>query len=320
MSHVEVRIRVKSLIAILTGLWLSWGSASMAQDLETREDLAEFCRLAAPQGDAAYQADRQSLLQRDVSVRVKFSEVSYTYDASTELAQLTLPTGLPRNSQSLLKIETPERLFVPFARLRAEELDSKSKLGMLDVVLRVVSAAVRNTEVTFCTREDETQIIRVEVLEVSIDDEARKTLLSFDTELGLEVKLRRGLGWPAYLGDAVPEVDLHEASRAKGNADSQESPEKASLPAQEKSQLKQLLSLCYLRGLRKNARLQGALVVEWDDGDTKARVAVDSVQDGDVSTCVTEKIAAFASSRAASLENGSWRMTIFLKLTSTSRL
>ncbi|MEZ4460081.1 MAG: hypothetical protein R3E66_10200 [bacterium] len=72
--------------------------------------------------------------------------------------------------------------------------------------------------------------------------------------------------------------------------------------------------------MRKNARLQGALVVEWNDGDSAARVAVDSVQDGDVSTCVTEKMAAFASARVSVTENGSWRMTIFLKLTSTSRL
>ncbi|MEZ4460082.1 MAG: hypothetical protein R3E66_10205 [bacterium] len=190
---------MKCLNAIVTCIALFCGSSAWAQDLETHEDVAALCRLAAPQDDDAHEADRKALVQRGLSVRVKFSQVSYTYDAPAELAQLSLPPALQRNSQTVLSIETPEVLVVPFDRLKAQELDSKSKLGMVDVVLRVVPAAVRNADVTFCEQKDETQVVRVEVLEVSIVDEARQTLLSFDTELGLEMKLRRGLGWPAYL-------------------------------------------------------------------------------------------------------------------------
>lgn len=304
---------MKHALQIFAALTTTWGQAAIAQDSQpTAGDIASFCAFASPVGDADYRTKRSAHIQQDFNVTVKGSVLTLKYDVPTESMRITVPQQLKLPASTVLDFGEASDFILPMERLRAETLLSQQQLGLIDLELTTVASAIRDESQAYCQTAGEDQTVHVVLITITLKNEDGERIATLDTKFGTDIKLRRRLGWPCYLGDSSPVVELKDGRR--------NSKDGSSLPSEQKAKLTKQLNVCYLQGLQTNARLQGALVVEWLDGSPGAHVVVDSMRNESVSRCVTQTLSSFASGRQPSATNGAWRMTIFMKLTSTSRL
>lgn len=298
-------------------------SAEWTQPLRSAQDAAEFCRFSEPRtnvqdldaGEAqqveAYETERRSRAQRPVVVLLSASAapvIGYDRTVGTLGVSLYQPATFVDGYRVQLSSTAAE---FELAEATAEKLRARFEAGTASLRVTFLPLAWSDTERPLCREVDGAQVLDGELLEAHLVDEVGQTLASYKTELGREIAMMREHRIQGYLDSAVPVVTVSSLSPFPSSSKPIDGAAETSL----KAALRSSLYGCYLRGLTRNARLQGALVVHMKmDPSARPRILVDSLHSDDITGCATQRIEELVRVQRTISSDASLKATVIFKL------
>lgn len=318
-----------AIIITLLGLFTvvsTTAFAQRAQTLRTERDLDEFCRYseskstspaeetnadAAEAAREAYQVERRSRARRPIVVRLDAEAAPVLgYDRVTGMLSISLYTT-PRIADGYAVNADLGTIPFELSPERAQLLWARYEAGSARLELTFLPPAWADYDRPLCRQVDARMLIDTETLKAELVDEVGQSLATYETELGREVSMMRQHRIQGYLDSAMPVVAV---SSLAPFPQSQGALSKART-RRLRSSMRSALYGCYLRGLSRNARLQGALVVQMTIGsEEEPRLLVDSLHSQNTSACVIERLREYAASERAVPEDLSLKATLIFRL------
>lgn len=286
----------------------SVGANGLAQDLQAPGAVEVFCKHAAPSLDAETTTQRLETIRREVLATLQakaLDQVSVTDDH----IEIRVPAEIALPSPVVLDLVKPHILDFQLGDFSAQEWRTKLELGLVDVQLVMMARAITDNDIEYCVHDETRRRVRVELVGVRLIGNDGARLAEAQTLLGREISIRRGLGWPTYLAESVPHVEVRADKVTQGASNVQ--PEVW-------QQLRARALGCYVGALKSNARLQGAVVLTWRPSVANSTVLVDTLRDTELTGCLSKAAGDVAA--GAQDDQSVWRAKIFLKLTPSSRL
>ncbi len=289
---------------------------AQGRELE-RRDLVKICEFSSVKTDEGYAEKRKTWVAQTHRVRVSApTKVSFEYDEVLGLAVFTLPERVLLADGAFLQVHGERTLRFEMPEVKAIDLAAGFLTQTIHFDLEVISVAHSDYDHELCEHHGAAVALQVQVVAAEIREAAGRTKGRFVTNLGSQIRMLKSLGVASYLGDSTPSVTVS----ALAWSESPVMKTAANDPSIETSrdmltqQLQNQMFGCYVKGLSKNARLQGAVVVQIVPGNpSKSLVLMSSVADAGVKSCVLSKAQSLAGTLSGA-PNGHWRATLIFKL------
>jgi hypothetical protein len=297
-------------------------SAQRAQTLRTERDVHDFCRYSQPARevfdsetrDAAreeYEVARRQHARRPVVVNLDAKAAPVIeYDDVTGMLVISLYSPARLVDGYAVQVDvgavrfemTPERAHLLWARYAA---------GNARLEITFLPPAWADYDRPLCRQSDARVVIDGETLEAELVDEVGQSLARYETRLGHEVAMMRQHRIQGYLDSAMPVVAVSSIAPFPAGSTRITKSQARRL----RSSIRSALYGCYLRGLSRNARLQGALVVQMSLGEQDSpRLLVDSLHSQDTSACVVERLEEYGESERTLPDELSLKATLIFRL------
>ena len=305
-------------IAILALMWPALASAQ-APSLD-HASVVKLCTLSTVEThDASRAKDRGHAVAKSHLLRVEAPvSLEMNYQQVLGLAEFRLPDVIPSAPGTFVSVQGDRTLKIEMTEARALDLLSAYLTRQVQVELELLLIAHDNYDEPLCTTHGAAATLRTVLVKARFVDGSGAEHARYVTDLGGHLRLLRSLNVDSYLGDGTPEVTVSALAYV---GDSQVL--KTASPVEAQAQIdrdelgKQLQTQtfgCYVRGLSKNARLQGAIVLKMKPGDPDGSlILMSSLNDEDMKRCVLTKLRNLANALAPAGE-GLWRATMIFQL------
>lgn len=254
-------------------------------------DGGEQAEGATPETTDGYQDARRLRARRPVAVWFDAAAAPVIdYDRLSGRLRINAYAPVPFANGYAVKVALGTLSFA-LPEEKAQLLWARYEAGTARVKLTFFPAAWAEYQRPLCRDKDGAHVLDGEVLRAEIVDEVGQELALMETELGREVAMMQEHRIRGYLDSGVPVVTVSSLTRFPANGTTLDEAAVGSV----NRAIRTMLYGCYLRGLAKNARLQGALVVNLTfEGDARAGVLVDSLHDTATTACALEKLGELA--------------------------
>ncbi len=317
MSRIAATFACLSTLLSVSDAYAQW-----VQALGSERQAAEFCRFSEPHDGAsaetadagkleAYQNERRHRAQRPVVVTLDQAgapAVGYDRITGTFSVSLARPARFANGYAVKFDLGTAD-FAVP--EEKGIKLHARYEAGLARLRLTFLPVAWSDHERPLCRHEDARNVLDGDVLEAALVDEAGDALATFRTSLGREVALMREHRIQGYLDSVVPVVTISTLSPMKsgvGTIDEE-------LADSVRASLRATLYGCYVGGLKRNARLQGALVLQFGPAAVDGpRVLVDSLHDDETTACAVKRVTAWTARQTLLQPDDQFKTAVFFKL------
>ncbi|MFU8803338.1 MAG: hypothetical protein ACNA8W_05975 [Bradymonadaceae bacterium] len=306
-----------------TSLWAALGTlgtlvimsapAAADQPLKGASDFETLCRHSEPvstrSADAdetatrsTYQRDRRRLVQATYEVVLPSLEDSVLgYDRVTGVLSVS---GFKDHSlvegRYHLRFREACGLYFEMDEGRARDLVTRAQLGGVSLKVGFHLDPHDDYDRPICVQEAvesesaeqesrERTIIRVDLLYARLVEPDGTVLASFQTELDHDLHLRRVSQAIGAASAVTPRVEL-TSLRHEGSSEEEPWQQLEQGRAWWQHELETSVFPCYIRGLRRNGRLQGAMVVRIPAGNESPDLILDTVQEEEVAGCIIERV------------------------------
>ena len=286
-----------------------------AQVVDTPRAFARYCELSnlADANSLERLEERKAQVLSPFLVRVHAPNVrAGVFDPVSGLMSFETGAQIQLFEGHGLSWESPETVRFEVTSEQAELLNARFLLGHAKLEFQVLPVSYADFERSFCETGVEEALIVGHVLSVRLVDEIGQPIVKWTSELGHRINVLRAHRLPTFLGELEPRVSV---SGFKLTPDLPTLIKERAGKTVE-AELQTMLFTCYVKGLTRHPRLQGALSVSWKTGDPKSpRISVDSLHDSNTSACVIRKISRLAEIQFDAVpKNTQISLTIFMKL------
>lgn len=285
-----MKLALSIVCIVALHLWSGLAHAQAERILMKPEEIASVCELSeevAEDGDAARTAQRRALTQSRFATWLNARDAPVVgWDEVTRNLEIRTGGRLPIGAG--LGLELAGAPVVKFASDRelASDWALRYQMGKLRLKVTFVSAAWEDYEAPLCSEDDGGRHwLRGVVLGAELQDEAGRTQARFATALGTHVAAMWSQGVKGYLAAGTPVVTVPSVSAFPADSGALERHASDAIGLA----LREELYGCYLRGLARNSRLQGALVFRLAQ-DTEPQILVDSLHAQEVGNCAIERL------------------------------
>jgi hypothetical protein len=328
--------------------WSVWVVAVLYQSplaatepLRTSQDIERLCRLSAPVEPAAtpemssepksYHRERRRLVQSSWEIVVPASQLTVLrYDRVTATLTVGGFKDLPLFDGAYhLRLREGCGLYFELDEARAEDVLTRARLGEVSLQFSFFLDPHDDYERAICTSENDDsreqgetvgsgasprKIVHVDLLAAALVDTDGATLAEFRTERDHEVHLRRVSQAIGAASAVRPSVEVTSISREVRDEEERWRPVDEVTQTYWSNALEQALFPCYVRGLRRNGRLQGAMVLRVPARGQAAVVLLDTLQVDELSQCVLERVEELRLAGAAAEETSTIKATLLFRL------
>ncbi len=304
-------------LAILVALVAASGGVATAATLvEGGDELDQLCAYGTPVAvdgvesseSQAYHEQRRSMVHAQYETPLtRVDSNALTYDRVSGLLSLSAfrnyqPSaegpGLHFRNPSLVRFEIDDEE-------KAQDLRAQLDLGTIELRVGYQLAARYDYEKDYCQRDDEREVLSVDLLYVRLVETGAGTdeasLATYHSRLGYRQRLRHTMSMVDGARPTLPEVQIsHIQWRRKGlgwaDGPGEEVDEDVLDAVNDKlrPRVERALYPCYVQMLSANPSLQGALVVEVPTigADPRPRVLMDTISHREVRDCLEDRVEA----------------------------
>ena len=295
---------VVGALGLVATMKLAWAEESgelerVCRFAQARPDLPE-------EGIEAYHRSRREMVHQVYETRlVGLDESVLDYDRLTGLLTMSGFRNYPVEGGRLrIGLRNACILGFEFEEERAHDVIAKVAMGRVELEIGFLLAGHDDFEFTYCVVGPEGEeelvvdLLYARLLDREAEGEAR-VLGRYQTREGHQWALRLSTLAVDAARMALPEVAVsHFQWRAQGDGWEQELEEEVEGELQEErarlmGAIERELYSCYLRGLGRNASLQGAMVMEVSAGEARweeMEVVLDTMGEPEIRRCVRERM------------------------------
>ncbi|MBA2663527.1 MAG: hypothetical protein H0U74_14660 [Bradymonadaceae bacterium] len=316
-----------------------------AEPIRSGHDVDEICRFSAPisqdvgedeaRARRAYQLNRRRLAQEVMEITVPSMHLAIIgYDRVTGVLSVSgLRDKALFEGQHFLRFREGCVLHFDVSEERARDLIARSQLGSIGLRIGFLLGAHDDYDKPFCASEAATAtesasaqveaqveaktVLLADLLYAHLVESDGQALATYQSELGHQLHLRRVSQAVGAASRAVPRVEVTSLTWVvpAGQLDDSDTPH--AYHSWWRGELEAAVYPCYLRGLGKNGRLQGAFVLRVassQGGATPPEVMLDTLQVDEVTSCIVERVQAIAQPQNDTRRWTHFKATMLFKL------